>query len=167
MKWCIKLDVVWERSTIIFQGHPSNFKVTQLKNCRFWPKLGRFQTVTPVWIHQWLLNDAQSLKCPIVFQGHPSNFKVTRDKISPILTRIECFRTVTPVWIYRWLWNMHKAWCDVEEVPYNFLSASIKFEGHTGWKIDNLNPFWVRLLGRSQLSNPSDLPCQTVFCCQF
>ena len=45
-------------------------------------------------------------RCPIVFQGHPSNFKVTRDKTS-ILTQIGRFRTI----------------------------------------------------GRSQLSNPSDLPC--------
>ena len=54
---------------------------------------------------------------------------------------------------------MHKAWCNVEKVPYNFSWSSIKFEGHTGWKIDDLNPVWVRLLGRWQLSNPSDLPC--------
>ena len=54
---------------------------------------------------------------------------------------------------------MHKAWCNLEEVPYNFLRSSIKSKGHTGWKIDELNLFWVRLLGRSQLSNPSDLPC--------
>ena len=40
-----------------------------------------------------------------------------------------------------------------------FLGSSIKFQGHTGWKIDDLNPIWVRLLGRSQLWNPSDLPC--------
>ena len=35
---------------------------------------------------------------------------------------------------------MHKAYCNVEEAPYNF-------------------SIWVRLLGWSQLSNPSDLPC--------
>ena len=44
-------------------------------------------------------------------------------------------------------------------MPYCFLGSSIKFQGHTGWKIDDLNPIWVRLLGQSQLSNPSDLPC--------
>ena len=44
-------------------------------------------------------------------------------------------------------------------MPYCFLGSSIKYQGHTGWKIDDLNPVWVRLLGRSQLSNPSDLPC--------
>ena len=59
---------------------------------------------------------------------------------------------------------MHKAWCSIEEVPYNFLWPSINFQDHTGWKIDYLNPVWVRLLGRSQLSNPSDLP---LFLLQF
>ena len=44
-------------------------------------------------------------------------------------------------------------------MPYCCLGSSIKYQGHTGWKIDDLNPVWVRLLGRSQLSNPSDLPC--------
>ena len=34
-----------------------------------------------------------------------------------------------------------------------------KFQGHTGWKIDEFNPIFVRSLGRSQLSNPWDLPC--------
>ena len=44
-------------------------------------------------------------------------------------------------------------------MSYCFSGSSIKFQGHTGCKIDDLNPIWVRLLGRSQLSNPSDLPC--------
>ena len=54
---------------------------------------------------------------------------------------------------------MHNAESSIEEVPYCFSGSSIKFQGHTGWKIYDLNPIWVRLLGRSQLSNPSDLPC--------
>ena len=54
---------------------------------------------------------------------------------------------------------MHKAWYSIEEVPYYFSGSSIKFPGHTGWKIDDSNPISVRLLGRLQLSNPSDLPC--------
>ena len=53
---------------------------------------------------------------------------------------------------------MRKTWRSIEEVPYCFSRSSIIFQGHTGWKINNLNPIWVRLLGRSQLSNPSDLP---------
>ena len=54
---------------------------------------------------------------------------------------------------------IHKAWCSIEEVPYYFSRSYIKFQGHTGWKIDELDKIWARLLGRSQLSNPSDLPC--------
>ena len=54
---------------------------------------------------------------------------------------------------------MQKAWSSIEEVPYCVLVSSIKFQGHTAWKIADLNPIWVRLLGRSQLSNPPDLPC--------
>ena len=52
---------------------------------------------------------------------------------------------------------MHRAWCSTETVPYCFSRSFIKFQGHTGWLIDDLNQIWVRLLGRSQLSNPSDL----------
>ena len=44
-------------------------------------------------------------------------------------------------------------------VPYCFSRSFNKFQSHTGWLIDDLNPIWVRILGQSQLSNPSDLPC--------
>ena len=53
---------------------------------------------------------------------------------------------------------MHKVWWSIEEVPYSFSRSFIKFQGHTGWLIDDFNPIWVRLLSQSQLSNPSDLP---------
>ena len=54
---------------------------------------------------------------------------------------------------------MHKTWRNTEKVPYCFSMPSNKFQGHTGRKIDYLNPISVRLQGRSQLSNPSVLPC--------
>ena len=46
---------------IVFQSHSSNFKVTRLKNSSILTPIGRLRTVTPVWIHPWLWNDAQSL----------------------------------------------------------------------------------------------------------
>ena len=61
-KWCTKLEVALKRCLIVFQGHPSNFKVTQLKKLWNLTQIGRFRTLTQVWIHQWLRNDAQSLK---------------------------------------------------------------------------------------------------------
>ena len=51
MKWCTKLEVVLKRCLIAFQGHPSNFKVTRLKKSSNLTQIGRFRTVTHVWIH--------------------------------------------------------------------------------------------------------------------
>ena len=61
-KWCTKLEVAKKRCPIVFEGHPLNFKVTRLKKSSILSKIVRFRTVTPVWIHWWLWNDAQSLK---------------------------------------------------------------------------------------------------------
>ena len=61
-KWCTKLAVAFNRCPIVFQGHPSNFKVTWLKKLSNLTQFGRFRTVTQVWNHRWLRNDAQSLK---------------------------------------------------------------------------------------------------------
>ena len=90
-----------------------------------------------------------------------SNFKVTWDKKLPISTRIECFQLEFTDGNQM----MQQTWYGINEVPYCFSRLSIKFQDHMGWKIDNMNPIWVMLLGQSQLSNPSDLSCY-IFCCQ-
>ena len=96
----------------------------------------------------------------IIFQGHPSNVNVTQDKKSMILNRIERFRTVTPVWIHQWLWN------DARSLIYYRIGALLSFyiihqmsRSHRPKNREDLNPIYVRFLGRSQLSSPSDLPC--------
>ena len=38
---------------------------------------------------------------------------------------------------------MHKAWCGIWEVPYCFSRSSLKFQGHTGRKIDDFDPNWA------------------------
>ena len=92
------------------------------------------------------------LRSSIKFQGHMGQ------KL-PNLTGIEC----SLLWLQFEFTNgfemIHKTWHCKEDMPYCFSRSSIKFQGHLGWKIDDLNPIWVRLLGRSQLSNPSDFPC--------
>ena len=45
-----------------FEGHQPNFKVTWDKKLRISTRIERFRTVTPVWIHPWVWNDAQSWK---------------------------------------------------------------------------------------------------------
>ena len=62
MKWCIKLEATQKRCRIVFQGHPSNFKVTRDNKSTILTRIESFRTVTLVWIHRWLWNDAQSLK---------------------------------------------------------------------------------------------------------
>ena len=44
---------------------------------------------------------------------------------------------------------MHKAWRSIEAVPYCFSRSSIKSHGHTGGKMDDLNPIWDYLAGHS------------------
>ena len=61
LKCCTKLNAVLKRCTIIFQGHPSNFKFMRDKKSQIFTRIEHFRTVTPVWIHQWIWNDAQSL----------------------------------------------------------------------------------------------------------
>ena len=61
-KYCTKIEVAQKKCPIVFEGCPLNFKVTRLKKSSILTKIGRFRTVTPVWIHSWLWNDAHSLK---------------------------------------------------------------------------------------------------------
>ena len=90
------------------QGQRSKAKVTEVMS-----PLSRFRTVTPVWIHIWWWNDAQSLM--LIRRGALLFFKVIH-QIS----------------------RSHS----IEDVPYCFLRSSIKFQGHAGWKMDNLYPIW-------------------------
>ena len=45
MKCCTKLETAKERCPIVFQGHPSNFKVTRYKTSPISTQIGRFRTI--------------------------------------------------------------------------------------------------------------------------
>ena len=45
MKCCTKLETAKERCPIVFQGHPSNFKVTREKTSPISTQIGRFRTI--------------------------------------------------------------------------------------------------------------------------
>ena len=45
MKCCTKLETSKERCPIVFQGHPSNFKVTRDKTSPILTQIGRFRTI--------------------------------------------------------------------------------------------------------------------------
>ena len=61
LKLCTKLGVVYRMCRIVFQCYPSNFKVTRDNKSPILTRIERFRTLTPVWIHQWIWNDEQSL----------------------------------------------------------------------------------------------------------
>ena len=45
MKCCTKLETAKNRCPIVFQGHPSNFKVTRDKTSPILTQIGRFRTI--------------------------------------------------------------------------------------------------------------------------
>ena len=45
MKCCTKLETAKERCPFVFQGHPSNFKVTRYKTSLILTQIGRFRTI--------------------------------------------------------------------------------------------------------------------------
>ena len=45
MKCCTKLETAKERCLIVFQGYPSNFKVTRDKTSPILTQIGRFRTI--------------------------------------------------------------------------------------------------------------------------
>ena len=81
LKWCTKLEVAWKRCPIVFQSHPSNFKVTRDRKSPILTRIEHFQTVIPVRINRWFWKDTKNWsstkKVPhcfsrssIKFQGH-------------------------------------------------------------------------------------------------
>ena len=109
-KWCTKLKEAQKRCPIVFQGPLSNFKVRGAEKSTILIPIKRFRTVTPVWIHRWLRNNAQRFKwhrrgALLFFEVICQISRPHGPDKSTILTRIDRFMTVTPVWIHRWLLN--------------------------------------------------------------
>ena len=67
MKCCTKLETAKKRCPIVFQGHPSNFKVTRDKTSPILTQIGRFRT-----IGRSQLSNPSDLPCWIIFVFHIS-----------------------------------------------------------------------------------------------
>ena len=65
MKCCTKLETAKERCPIVFQGHPSNFKVTWDKTSPILTQIGRFRT-----IGRSQLSNPSDLPCFFYFAMH-------------------------------------------------------------------------------------------------
>ena len=62
MKCCTKLETPKKRCPIVFQGHPSNFKVTRDKTSPILTQIGRFRT-----IGRSQLSNPSDLPCLLIF----------------------------------------------------------------------------------------------------
>ena len=118
MKCCTKLETAKERCPIVFQSHPSNFKVTRDKTSPLLTRIGRFRTIgrsqlsnpsdLPCWLcshHPIIMKFSgviTSDKSDVHAKGQGQRSKV---KVTEVTTQLNRFRTVTPVWIHIWWWN--------------------------------------------------------------
>ena len=68
MKCCTKLDTAKERCPIVFQVHPSNFKVTRYKTSPILTQIRRFRTIGRSQLSN--PSDLPCLRSFIKFQGH-------------------------------------------------------------------------------------------------
>ena len=96
MKWCPILGVAWKRCPIVFQGYPSNFKVTRDKYHWFWAELSvsglslqfeltdGFKMVYKAWSGIEEVPYCFS-RSSIKFQGHMDRII---DDLNPILSKI-------------------------------------------------------------------------------
>ena len=87
MKCCTKLETAKERCPIVFQGHPSNFKVTRYKKSPILTQIGRFRT-----IGQSQLSNPSDLPC---FSGN-NDFK----------SDLKTLFSFQILWIWNALWHM-------------------------------------------------------------
>ena len=77
MKCCTKLETAKERCPIVFQSHPSNFKVTRDKTSPLLTRIGRFRT-----IGRSQLSNPSDLPCCIFFSASLKRKKSSKSESS-------------------------------------------------------------------------------------
>ena len=124
------------------------FKVTRLLKSSNLTQIRRFRTVTPVLIHQWLQNDAQSLKKHIrgVLLFFKVSCQVSRShgyKNRQIWPRLGVSGLYLQFEFTNSYEMIHKAWSGIEEVSYCFSRSAVRFQGHAALKIVKFDPDWA------------------------
>ena len=124
MKCYRKLVTAKERCPIVFQGHPSNFKVTRDKTSLILTQIGRFRT-----IGRSQLSNPSDLPCSrssVKFQGHTA-LKIV--KFDPNWAFPDCNSSLNS--------PMDTKWCTELEVALK--RCPIVFQGHlSNFKVTRL-----------------------------
>ena len=116
MKCCTKLETAKERCPIVFQGHPSNFKVTRDKTSPILTQIGRFRTIgrsqlsnpsdLPCWLcshHRIIMKFSGVI---IKDQGNVhAKGQGQRSRSQRSQPNLAVSGLLTPVWIHIW-------WCN-------------------------------------------------------
>ena len=152
IKCCTKLETAKERCPFVFQGHPSNFKVTRYKTSPILTQIGHFRTIG--WSQLSNPSDLPCSRSSVNFQGHIALKIVEFDPNWPFP---DCNSSLNA--------PMAMKCCTKLETAKK--RCPIVFQGHpSDFKVtgDKTSPILTqirhfRTIGRSQLSNPSDLPC--------
>ena len=116
MKCCTKLETAKERCPIVFQSHPSNFKVTRDKTSSLLTRIGRFRT-----IGRSQLSNPSDLPCSrsyVKLQGHMALKIVDFD---PNWVFPDCISSLKSPMATKWCTKLEVAW---KRCP-------IDFQGHT------------------------------------
>ena len=138
MKCCTKLETAKKRCPIVFQGHPSDFKVTGDKTSPILTQIWHFRT-----IGRSQLSNPSDLPClgsSIKYQGH-MGWKI--DDLNPVWVRLLGRSQLSnpsdlPCW-----------------------RSSVKFQGHTAKKIVEFDPDWAFPDCNSSLNSPMGTKCCT------
>ena len=140
------------RSSVKFQGHSAK------KNRRFWPKLGisrlknrRFESnLSKITRPVAAIKSLRFALLKVIHQisrlhGSKNRRILPKLGVSGLLLQFELTN------VYEMI---HKAWSNIEEMPYCFWGSSVKFLGHTAQKIVDFDPNWAFPDCNSNLNSP-------------
>ena len=152
MKCCTKLETAKERCPIVFQGHPSNFKVTRDKTSPILTRIGRFRTIG--WSQ---LSNPSDLLCFCWIWMSKSENRIICE-IHYFTSQCSVARTFGT----RWQHNRTAAMLDLAMTawrtrPYTlFRHTGINFaSGYNGW----CNSLWIVKISESSICLPhSSMP---------
>ena len=104
MKCCIKLETAKERCPIVFQGHPSNFKVTQYKISQILTQIGHFRTVG-----QSQLSNPSDLPCCSLHGSNDFEYNIADQIFSKLPTTSSEILQHVMIWVNEM--HHHSSFC--------------------------------------------------------
>ena len=167
MKCCTKLETAKERCPIVFQSHPSNFKVTRDKTSPLLTRIGRFRTIgrsqlsnpsdlpcSPCSHHRIIMKFSGVItndKSDVHARGQGQRSKV---KVTEVNTQLNRFRTVTLVWIHIWWWNDANSLMMFRRGALLFWKVIRQISRSHGSKKRSIWPRWAFPDSNSSLNSP-------------